>query len=248
MSSNIFRKYFSVRRRPTKLQQKSNVKAASGTKLVSEGIYPIPFNIYGRQFEHNVHVFSNLNQGMILGIDFLSKNRLGLDPLFTELYWTNKSTANWHQAKLQCSEKITINPISNIMVTLNVLMNSGGFRVAKAGEAVAVISSPDYVVQEGPALVQINRLCQATIEVFNCTNSVMTIEKDSFLGVIERIKESDTVGELNVNEMTVNIEQMALPTPTKIKEKKKKYILDNAKLNVPEEFRQRYIDLLLKHH
>jgi hypothetical protein len=48
--------------------------------------------------------------------------------------------------------------------------------------------------------------------------------------------------------MTVNIKQTALPTPTKITEEKKKYILDNAKLNVPEDFRQRYIDLLLKHH
>ncbi len=113
---------------------------------------------------------------------------------------------------------------------------------------MAVISSPDYVVQGGPSLVQINQLGQATMEIFNCTNSVMTIEKDSFLGIIERIEENDTVRELNVNEMTVNIEQTALPTPSKITEEKKKYILDNAKLNVPEEFRQRYIDLLLKHH
>jgi hypothetical protein len=84
--------------------------------------------------------------------------------------------------------------------------------------------------------------------IFNCTNSVMTIEKDSFLGIIERIEENNTVGELNVNEMTVNIEQTELPTPTKITEEKKKYILNNAKLNVPEEFRQRYMDLLLKYH
>jgi hypothetical protein len=73
------------------------------------------------------------------------------------------------------------------MVTLNVLTNQGGLRVAEAGEAVAVISSPDYVVQGGPALVRINRLGQATMEIFNCTNSVTTIEKDSFLGIIERI-------------------------------------------------------------
>jgi hypothetical protein len=46
----------------------------------------------------------------------------------------------------------------------------------------------------------------------------------------------------------VNIEQKALPILTKITEEKKKYILDNTKLNVPEEFKQRYIDLLLKHH
>jgi hypothetical protein len=185
---------------------------------------------------------------MILKIDFLSKNGLGLDPSSTELYWTDSLTANWHQAKLQCSKKTTFNPISNKMVTLNVLTNRGGFRVAESGEAIAVISSRDYVVQGGSAFVRINQLGQATMEIFNCTNSVMTIEKDSFLGVIERIKDSDTAVELNVNEITVNIEQTALPTPTKITEEKKKYILDNAKLNVPEEFRQRYIDLLLKHH
>ncbi len=92
------------------------------------------------------------------------------------------------------------------MVTLNVLTNRRGFRVAEAGEAVAVISSPDYVIQGGPALVRINRLGQTTMEIFNCTNSVMTIEKDSFLGFIEIIEENDMVGELNVNEMTVNIE------------------------------------------
>jgi hypothetical protein len=123
MSSSYFRKYFPVGKRPTKLQRKSDLKAASGNKLVSEGIYPKPFTIDGRRFEHNVHVFSNLNEGMILGIDFLSKHGLGLDPSSAELYWTDKSTANWHHAKLQCSEQITINPTTNKMVTLNVLMN-----------------------------------------------------------------------------------------------------------------------------
>jgi len=91
MSSTYFRKHFPVGNRPTKLQRKSDVKAASGNKLVSEGIYPIPFTIDGRKFEHNVHVFSNLNEGMILGIDFLSKHGLGLDPSSAELYWTDKS-------------------------------------------------------------------------------------------------------------------------------------------------------------
>ena len=35
---------------------------------------------------------------------------------------------------------------------------------------------------------------------------------------------------------------------TEVTEEKKKYILDNAKLNVPEEFRQTHTDLLLKDH
>ena len=65
MSSSMFQKYFPVGKRPTKLQRKSNIKAATGNKLVSEGIYPIPFTIDGRKFEHNVHVFSNLNEGVV---------------------------------------------------------------------------------------------------------------------------------------------------------------------------------------
>jgi hypothetical protein len=96
MSSSIFCKHFPVGKRPTKLQRKSDVKAESGTKLVCEGIYPIPFTIDRRQFEHNVHVFSNLNKGMILGIDFLSKSRLGLDPLF----WA--FNPNMHMDKYSC--------------------------------------------------------------------------------------------------------------------------------------------------
>jgi hypothetical protein len=100
MSSSVFQKHFPVGQRPTKLLYKSNVKAASGNQLVSEGIYLIAFTIDGRKFEHNIHVFSNLNKNMILGIDFLTKYRLGLDPSSSELYWTDKSTANRHQAKL----------------------------------------------------------------------------------------------------------------------------------------------------
>ena len=54
----------------------------------------------------------------------------------------------------------------------------------------------------------------------------------------------DSIGELIVNEVTVNVEQ----TPTKITEEKRKHILDNAKLNVPEEFWQKYSVLLWTHH
>ena len=47
--------------------------------------------IDGRKFKHNVHVFSNLNKGIILGIDFLSKSSFGLNPFSTQLYWMGHS-------------------------------------------------------------------------------------------------------------------------------------------------------------
>jgi hypothetical protein len=81
---------------------------------------------------------------------------------------------------MQCSEKITNNPISKKIVTLNVLKNGGGFPVAKAGEAITIIISPGYIIQGGPSLVQINRLVQATMYIFSCTDSVVAIETNSF--------------------------------------------------------------------
>ena len=51
----------------------------------------------------------------------------------------------------------------------------------------------------------------------------MTIEKESLLGILEWISDEDEVGELKVNEMTVNIQ------------------------NQPDMFKQKYLDLSLKH-
>jgi hypothetical protein len=80
------------------------------------------------------------------------------------------------------------------------------------------------------------------MEIFNCTNYKMTIEPDSLLGIVERLS-----GELNVNENTVNI-QKQLPPAKPITKEKRQYILEHATLNVPEAFKQKCLDVLLKHH
>jgi hypothetical protein len=70
---------------------------------------------------------------------------------------------------------------------------------------MAAISSGEHMVQGGPALVRINKLGQTNMEIFNCNNHAMTIEKKYLLGIIEKLKDEDQVGELRVNKMTVNL-------------------------------------------
>ena len=135
----------------------------------------------------------------------------------------------------------------NKVVTLNVITRRG-YRIADVCEAVAVITSKDHVVQGGPALVRINKLGQTTMEIFNCTNHVMTIEAKAIVGIVEKLSDDDEVGELNVNEMTVNIQKQQLPPAKPLIAVKRQYILEHATLNVPEEFKQKYLYLLLKHH
>ncbi len=125
MSSTAFRRVFPVRQRPEKLNRTSNVSAASGNKLEGEGIYTISMEINKRKSQYQVHIFGNLNEDMILGINFFQEHELGYDPTSQEFHWTDCSTPDWHTANLQCSEQITINPTSNKWVTLNVLTESG---------------------------------------------------------------------------------------------------------------------------
>jgi hypothetical protein len=91
-------------------------------------------------------------------------------PTRSQVYWTEKKSSNWTTANLQCPAKMTLEPTSNKMVALNVI-NQRGYQPAEACESVAAISSGIYVVQEGPALVQINWLGQATIGGYACSRS-----------------------------------------------------------------------------
>jgi len=181
---------------------------------------------------------TNQNEDMILGINFFQ------NPSSQELYWTDCSTPDWSTASLQCAEQITINPTSNKLVTLNVFSKSG-YRISDPYEAVAAISSGEHVVQGGPALVRINKLGQKNMEIFNCTNHAIMIEKAFLLGLIEMLKPEDQVGELPVNQMTVNLEQKEMKPTAKIMEEKKKYILYNVKFarnkDLTEALKQKYI-------
>jgi hypothetical protein len=90
------------------------------------------------------------------------------------------------------------------------------------------------------------------MEIFNCTNHAMPIEKNSILGIMKKITDEDQVGELQIKEMTVNLEQKEQKPAAKITEKKKKYILDNVNFarneDLTEALKQKNIDLFLEHH
>ena len=85
--------------------------------------------------------------------------------------------------------------------------------------------------------------------IFNCKAYPVSIQKDSIIGIVEQLMPEEEIAQLNVEEMSATLENK-IPTQhvLKITEEKRKFKKEMANLNVPEEFRQRYIDLLLKHH
>jgi hypothetical protein len=85
MSSKSFRKVYMVEQRLDQLNWTSSLSAAYGNKLEGDRIYPIPMEINKRKFTNKFHVCTNLNEDLILGIDFFQKHRLGYDPSSQEL-------------------------------------------------------------------------------------------------------------------------------------------------------------------
>ena len=98
---------------------------------------------------------------------------------------------------------------------------------------MVAISSKEHMVQGEPAFARINKMGQTNMEIFNCTNHTMTIEKNSVFGTI------------------VNLEQKEMNQSVNIIEEKKKNILDKvlfARNKDLDTVKQKYIAWLQNHH
>ena len=244
MNVKQFRKLYPIGTRPKKIEKKTITTGATGAALESAGIYELPFEIDGRKITFPVHVYTNLGEKMILGIDLIHKNNLGYDPSNQSLYWADKNQ-NWSIANLQCAKNITIEAMTVKVVTLNVITERN-YRIATPGDAIAAISCDEHIIQGGPAMVRINKLGQTTMEIFNCTSNIMSIEKNTRVGICENLLEEDVMQEVNVNTMTVT-EQDSVPRE-ELTAKKRKWIEENAQLNVPEQYKEEYMKVLLENH
>ena len=230
----MYGKIFPAGNRPSRLQKDSVTSGATGSRLESEGRYMIPLKIEKRSYLFPFSVFNNLNEDMILGIDFIVKFSLGFDPTTQTLYWSD-ADASWTNANLLSTKQIVLEPMTNKFVTMNV-MNHNHFRISVPGEAVACIASDKHAIQGGPALVKINKNGQLTMEIFNCSNHQITIERDSMLGVVEKISEEDEIEEMNIKHLTKEI-KIERPDVVHISKEQEKFILENPQLNVPQNTR-----------
>ena len=66
-------------KRPVRLDlpRRTIFKGANGNQLEVKGKYKVAFETHGRKVMHEVFVISNLNEPVILGIDFIEAHELG---------------------------------------------------------------------------------------------------------------------------------------------------------------------------
>jgi len=96
--------------RPTKLQTEAlpKFKTAGGQPLKVRGRYNFRVRIGTKFLQHEFYVISDLNEPLILGIDFIQKHQLWYCPKNRSFAWEGQP--NWGQGHLKVAAATSIPP------------------------------------------------------------------------------------------------------------------------------------------
>jgi len=204
--------------------------------MSSLGIFEIEMTIRSGTFTHPVRVVEDLNDN-ILGIDFMHQHKMNYDSTSKQITFAHMLTNALYAVK-----EVTIPALSSMMVTTK-------FKglTSDTAQPIATIHAPQHPTISGmPVWVSLDNYKNCKIIIDNCAPYDIVLPRTEILGVLEFESEQC----LPLNENTVasiisNIEQK-FPKVNK-KHYSREEIAQKAHLNVPEEYKQKNIDILYKH-
>ncbi len=89
---------------------------------------------------------------------------------------------------------------------------------------------------------------QVTVAVKNCSPLDLELQCNDFIGSVKNVQDCEA-REVNPTYLQAVAQQREATRPRAVlSAKKRQFIIDNAKLQVPEQIQKQYINLLLKNH
>ena len=247
VSEQLFRQIpVSIRPQKIPMTNSGQFKSAGGQSLDVKGKYKLPLQLQGKQVQHDFYVIRNLNEPVILGIDFITQQKLQFCPQSRDFYWQGE--AAWRKGTLKCAHSIKLAPLSCTPIQVNLLTDSL-CRPTQETSCVATIAAPELpLLSGGPGLIKIDKQGSACISIQNCAPYEVEITRGTDLGTFENVENCD-VQQLNpqyINSVADEVQKTKPNTP--LTPEKKKFILDNVTLNVPDEERSDYLKILCENH
>jgi len=235
MNSRSFNSAFG-NQKPKKIANAQSCVAASGDAMNSLGVYEVDLYIKGQKFTHPVNVINELNDN-IIGIDFMHRNKL--------IYDVNTRQVKFADEKMNtiCATKqITIPAMTSCIVTTKF---HGETHPDKT--YIATIHCPGAPTVTGvPSLVTIDKDQNCKVVIENCAPYEVTIDRNDIMGIIEI--EEDKLYPLT-DEAAAGICAVIknnIPNTTRPRLNKED-LSKRCRLQVPDEFKDRYLDLLYKY-
>jgi hypothetical protein len=173
---------------PIKLKTETlpRFKTAGGQPLTVRGRCKFRVRIGTKFLQHKF--YPDLNEPLILGIDFIQKHQLWYCPKNRSFAWEGQP--NWGQGHLKVAAATTIPPLSVAFIRATVRTEGGALREGTLCIA-NVASSAHPLVTGGPYLVQPDNLGQITIAVKNCSLVNLELERNDFIGQVENVQDCE---------------------------------------------------------
>jgi hypothetical protein len=235
MNSQSFNAAFGTRK-PRKISNAQSCVATSGDAMNSIGVYEVELWMKGQKFKHPLNAFTELNDN-IIGIDFMHCNKL--------IYDVNTRQVKFADANLNTiytTKQVTI----PAMTYSNITTKFNG-EIHEERTYVATIHCPGSPTLTGVAsLVSINENHNGKVVIENCPPYEVTIERNDIMGIVEIDDDKlypltdDTAAEICAS-IKRNIPSIP---PAKLTRDE---IARRCNLQIPEDFREKYIDILFKH-
>jgi hypothetical protein len=235
MNADSFREAFG-HQKPRMVKKSAGCIAANGSRMESMGIFEIEMTIRGRKFTHHVTVVEDLNDN-ILGIDFMHQHKLNYDSTSKQITFAHMMTNALYAVK-----EVTIPALSSMMVTTKYkgLTND-------LAQPIATIHAPQHPTISGmPAWVSLDSYKNCKVIIDNCAPHDIVLPRNKILGVLEfETEQCLPLTEETVSNIISSIEQK-FPKVNK-KQFSCEEIAQKAHLNVPDQYKHKYIDILFKH-
>ncbi len=120
-----------------------------GQPLPVRGLYEFAFTLNGKQIKHPCYVIPDLNEPLILGIDFIQHHQLWYCPKNKSFAWENQP--NWGQGHLKICSATVIPSLSVAYIKASVRTESGSLP-AENNICIANITSSLHPLLTGGAL------------------------------------------------------------------------------------------------
>ncbi len=174
----------------------------------------------------------------ILGTDFMHAHKLNYNSTSKQITFTHMLTNTLYSVK-----EVTIPALSSMMVNTN-------FKglICDAAQPIATVHVPQHPTISGmPAWIKLDNYRNCKLIIDNCAPFDIVLPRNKILGIMEfELEQCVPLNKNTVASIISNIEQK-FPKVMK-KHLSLDEIAQKANLNVPAEFKQRYIDILHKHH
>jgi len=222
--------------KPRRVQSSQHCTAASGDKLNSLGIYEIDLFIKGKKFTHNINVMNTLTDN-IIGIDFMHKNKLHYDV----------QTRQVKIASIEGDQIVAIKEQVLPALTSTVVTAKYKGKPEPNVHFIPSIFAPKNPMLSGmPAVVTVDKNYNCKIVIDNCAPYDVTNDRNDILALMDRETEQlQPLEDSVISAILTDIDQKLPKVPKR--KLTKADIATKAHLNVPNEYKQRYIDILYRH-